>query len=93
MATGHRGRPRSTTWIGKLGAFVNDFTAERLAGELEVELSYIYRWAWGAKPQLPQAIAITEIARSVGTSLALEDIYASEVARIRYRIRNSLPPV
>jgi len=81
----HSGRPRSTTWSGKLGAFVNDYTAARLAGELDAELSQIYKWARGSNPQLPQAIAIVEIARAAGTNLSLEDIYERHPSRIPSR--------
>jgi hypothetical protein len=41
------GRPRSRTWIGKLGAFVDSVGATRLAGELDADLRQIYGWAMG----------------------------------------------
>jgi hypothetical protein len=93
MPTGHRGRPRSTTWIGKLGSWVSEYTVEKLAGELEPDTSQVYRWVRG-DTCLPaqKAIAISEIARSVGTNLSLEDIYETDVQRIRFRMRSSLPP-
>lgn|GEM_PF-6205101 len=85
-----RGRPRSTNWIGKLGAFVDDFTADRLAGELDADLSQVYRWVRGDHhPPIEKAIAIAEIARAAGTTLTLEEIYESEVTRVRVRMRSS----
>lgn len=84
-----RGRPRSTAWIGKLGLFVSDFTVDRLAGELEIDTASIYAWARGdTRPQIQKAIAIAEIARAAGTNLTLEDIYETEVARVRIRMRS-----
>jgi hypothetical protein len=89
-----RGRPRSISWIGKLGSFVNEYTVERLAGELQIDLSEIYRWAHGdRRPPVQRAIVIVEVAKAAGTDLTLEDIYESDIARIRYRIRNSLSPL
>jgi hypothetical protein len=80
-------------WIGALGAFANEYTCERLAGDLEIDLSQIYRWAHGdSRPPVQRAIAITEIARSVGTNLTLEEIYATDVLRVRVRMRSSLLP-
>jgi len=88
----HRGRPRSTTWIGAFGAFANEYTCERLAGDLELDLTQIYRWARGdSRPPIQRAIAIAEIARSVGTNLTLEEIYATDVLRVRVKMRSSLP--
>jgi DNA-binding XRE family transcriptional regulator len=88
-----RGRPRSTTWIGKLGEFVNDFTVERLACELDIDVTSIYAWARGdARPQIQKAIAIAEIARAAGTNLSLEDIYVTDVARVRIRMRSPSSP-
>jgi hypothetical protein len=85
----HRGRPRSREWRGPLGAFVNDYTATRLATVLDADLRQIYDWARGDfNPRLQQAIAISEIARAAGRSLTLEDIYASEVTRVRARMRS-----
>ena len=84
-----RGRPRSTAWIGKLGEFVSEFTVERLAGELEIETSSIYAWARGdTRPEIQKAIAIAEIARAAGTNLSLEEIYETEVTRVRMRMRS-----
>jgi len=87
------GRPRSRTWIGKLGAFVDSVGATRLAGELDADLRQIYGWARGDyRPPLQKAIAIAEIARLAGTNLSLEDIYESDVLRIRVRMRSSSFP-
>jgi hypothetical protein len=92
MRTGHRGRPRSTTWIGKLGEWVSEYTVEKLAGELELDSSQVYRWVRG-DCCLPaqKAIAISEIARSAGTNLSLEDIYEGDILRVRRRMHSSLP--
>jgi hypothetical protein len=92
MPTERRGRPRSTNWIGKFGEFVSSFTVERLAGELQLDTSQVHRWVRGdyCLP-VQKAIAISEIARSVGTSLRLEDLYAVDISRIRCRMRSSLP--
>jgi hypothetical protein len=87
----HSGRPRSRTWIGKLGAFVDSVGATRLAGEFDADLRQIYGWARGDyRPPLQKAIA--EIARLAGTNLSLEDIYESDVLRIRVRMRSSSFP-
>jgi DNA-binding XRE family transcriptional regulator len=89
-----RGRPRSTIWVGKLGAFLNEYTPGRLAGELDLDPMQIYRWARGDyQPSIRKAIAIVEIAKATGAGLTLEDIYEREVARIRVRMRDSLPPL
>ncbi|MGA2921168.1 MAG: hypothetical protein ABSE28_08695 [Candidatus Sulfotelmatobacter sp.] len=92
MPTRPRGRPRTTTWIGKLGEFVSSFTVERLAGELQLDSSQVYRWVRGdyCLP-VQRAIAISEIARTAGTKLTLEDIYEIDVRRIRVRMRSSFP--
>jgi hypothetical protein len=88
----HRGRPRSTTWIGKLGSWVSEFTVERLAGELDLDSSQVYRWVRGDyRLPVQRAIAISEVARAAGTKLSLEDIYETDVQRIRVRMRSSLP--
>jgi hypothetical protein len=90
----HRGRPRSTTWIGKLGSWVSEFTVERLAGELDLDSSQVYRWVRGDyRLPVQRAIAISEVARAAGTKLSLEDIYETDVQRIRVRMRSSLPPL
>jgi len=88
-------RPRgSRNWIGKLGGFVSSFTVERLSAELDLDPSQIYRWARGDEtPPFRRAIAITEIARSAGTNLTLEDLYETYVQRIRVQMRSSLPPL
>jgi hypothetical protein len=66
---------------------------ERLAGQLLLDPLQIYRWARGDyQPQIQKAIAIVEVARAAGRILTLEDIYEREVARIRVRLRSSLPP-
>jgi hypothetical protein len=94
MATERRGRPRSTNWIGKFGEFVSRFTVERLAGELELDTSQVYRWVRGDyRLPVQRAIAIAEVARAAGTNLSLEDIYETDVLRIRVRMRSSLPPI
>lgn len=88
-----RGRPRSTTWIGKFGEFVNEFTAERIAGEIEVDISTVYCWARGdQRPGIPIAIALVEIARVAGRDLSLEDIYEGDIRRVRARLRANLLP-
>jgi DNA-binding XRE family transcriptional regulator len=87
MAIGrHCGRPRST-WIGKFGAFISDFTPERLACELELDdQARIYHWARGDnQPSIRTAIAIVELARARGMALSLEDIYGGHLDRIRAR--------
>jgi hypothetical protein len=78
---------------GKLGSSVSEFTVERLAGALELDTSQVYRWA-RRRLSLPvqKAIALSEIARSVGTNLSLEDIYETEVIRIRVRMRLFVAP-
>jgi hypothetical protein len=37
-------------------------------------------------------IALVEVARSAGTNLGLEDVYESDVTRVRFRMRSSLLP-
>jgi hypothetical protein len=87
-----QGRPRSIAWIGKLGAFVSDFTVDRLAGELDLDTSQIYRWVRGDhRPKIQDAIALVEIARAAGTDLTLEDIYQTDVLRVRVRMRSLSP--
>ena len=90
-----RGRPRSPNWIGKFGEFVSSFTGRaRLAGELDLDPSQVYRWARGDyRLPVQRAIAIAEIARAAGTNLTLEDIYETDVVRVRVRMRSSLPPL
>jgi hypothetical protein len=81
-----RGRKRSTTWTGKLGAFLNEYTPNRLAGELDLDPMKIYRWARGNYcPQVRTAIAVVEVARSAGVDLSLEDIYAPYFTHMRAR--------
>jgi hypothetical protein len=73
---------------------VSEYTVEKLAGELELDTSQVYRWVRGDyRLPVQRAIAISEIARSVGTNLSLEDIYETDVQRIRVRMRCSLPPL
>jgi DNA-binding XRE family transcriptional regulator len=73
---------------------VNDYTPNRLAGELDLDPLQIYRWARGDyQPSIRKAIAVVEVARAAGMDLSLEDVYARDFARIRARIRNSLPPL
>lgn len=92
MATERRrGRPRSTTWAGKFGAFVSSYRIENLADEVDVDPASVYRWARGDSfPSLPKAIAIVEIARRSGLTLSLEDIFETEINRVRVRMRASL---
>jgi hypothetical protein len=88
-----RGRPRSTTWIGKLGEFVSEFTPELIAGELDLDTSPIYHWARGdGRPKIEHAIAMVELARAAGRDLSLEDIYQTEVTRVRVRMRSLSSP-
>ncbi len=82
-----RGRPRST-WPGKLGAFVSSYQIDQLADEIGVDAASCYRWCRGDTfPSLGKAIAIVEIARASGTALTLEDVYETEVNRIRVQMR------
>jgi DNA-binding transcriptional regulator YdaS (Cro superfamily) len=75
---------------------VSEYTVEKLAGELELDSSQVYRWVRG-DTRLPaqKAIAISEIARSAGTNLTLEDLYETDIVRVRCRMRSrsSLPPL
>jgi hypothetical protein len=88
-----RGRPRSTTWIGKFSAFLDDFTIDRLAGELDLDPMQIYRWVRGDyAPRIDSAIAIVEVARAAGRDLSLEDVYERDVTRIRIRMRSPTSP-
>ena len=90
----HRGRPRSTSWIGKLGSWVSAYSVERLAGELELDTSQVYRWIRGdCGLPVKKAIAIAELARAAGTNLSLEDLYETDIVRVRCRMRSrsSLP--
>jgi hypothetical protein len=71
---------------------VSEFTVERLAGELDLDSSQVYRWVRGDyRLPVQRAIAISEVARAAGTKLSLEDIYETDVQRIRVRMRSSLP--
>jgi DNA-binding transcriptional regulator YdaS (Cro superfamily) len=89
MPTGPRGRPRSTSWSGKLGAWIGEYTVQKLADELAVDPTQVYRWARGdATPPVRRAVAITEVARSAGTPLSLEDIYEAHIVRCRCRMRS-----
>jgi hypothetical protein len=84
-----RGRPRTRTWMGKLGAFVNDFTVDQLAAELHCESSQVYRWArCDTQPNIHAALAIVEVARAAGVALTLEDVYENAIVRIRVRLRS-----
>jgi hypothetical protein len=92
METRRRGRPR-TPWTGKFGAFVSSYRIENLADEVDVDPASVYRWARGDSfPSLPKAIAIVEIARRSGLTLSLEDIYETEVNRIRVRMHAASLP-
>jgi hypothetical protein len=83
----HRGRPRKT-WAGKFGAFVSSYRIENLSIDVDVDPASCYRWARGDSfPSIPKAIAIVEIARRSGLVLSLEDIYETEVNRVRGRMR------
>jgi hypothetical protein len=59
-----------------------------------MDVTSVYRYVRGdyCLP-VQKAIAISEIARSVGTNLSLEDIYETDVTRVRCRMRSSLPPL
>jgi hypothetical protein len=91
-----RGRPRSTSWSGKLGSWVSAYSIERLADELGLlDTSQVYHWIRGDyKLPLRRAIAIAELARAAGTNLSLEDLYETDIVRVRCRMRSrsSLPP-
>lgn len=96
MAIARRGRPRSTSWIGKLGSWVSAYSVERLAVELELDSSQVYRWIRGdCGLPVQKAIAIAELARAAGTNLSLEDLYEIDILRVRCRLRSrsSLPPL
>lgn len=70
------------------------YSVERLADELELDTSQVYRWIRGdCGLPVQKAIAITELAQAAGTSLSLEDIYETDVLRVRVRMRSSLPPL
>ena len=86
-------RPRgSRNWVGKLGGFVSSFTVERLADELGIDVSTAGRYARGDYGiPVSKAIAISEIARSAGTNLTLEDLYATDILRVRRRMHSSFP--
>jgi hypothetical protein len=72
---------------------VSAYSVERLADELDLDTSQVYRWIRGdCGPPVQKAIAIAEIARAAGTNLSLEDIYEIDVLRVRVRMRSSLPP-
>jgi transposase-like protein len=68
---------------------VSEYTVEKLAGELELDTSQVYRWVRG-DTRLPtqKAIEISEIARSAGTALTLEDLYETDIVRVRCRMRS-----
>jgi len=73
---------------------VSEYTVQKLADELQIDSSQVYRWVRGDYC-LPvhKAIEITEIARSAGVSLSLEDLYETDILRVRVRMRSSLPPL
>ena len=88
------GRPRSTSWIGKLGSWVSAYSVERLADELGLDTSQVYHWIRGDyRLPIQRAIAIAELARAAGTNLSLEDLYEKDIVRVRCRMRSrsSLP--
>jgi hypothetical protein len=90
----HRGRPRSRSWIGRFGEWVSQYSVARLACDLGVDDVLIGRWARGDyQPSIQKAIAVVVVARAAGADLSLEDLYAKDFDRIRYRIRNQLPPL
>jgi hypothetical protein len=91
-----RGRPRSTCWLGKLGSWVSAYSVERLARELELDASQVYHWIRGDyRLPVQKAIVIAELARAAGTNLSLEDLYETDIVRIRCRMRSrsSLRPL
>jgi len=74
--------------MGKLGSFVDGFSANRLAGEIDADLSDIYRWVRrDGQPSVRRAIQIVEVAKAAGVNLSLEDVYESECTRVRIRMR------
>ena len=88
------GRKQTRSWPGRFGDWVREYTITRLAVDLDVDVTQVGRWARGDwQPSIKRAIAVVEVARSAGVDLSLEDIYEKEFSRIRYRIRNSLPPL
>jgi len=90
----HRGRPRSRSWIGKFGEWLERYGAARLAGDLEVDVTLVGRWARGDyQPSIQKAIGVVVVARAAGADLGLEDLYAKDFERIRTRIRNGQPPL
>jgi hypothetical protein len=73
---------------------VSRYTISRLADELEVDATQVGRWVRGDwRPSIDRAIAVVLVARAAGSDISLEDLYAKDFDRIRYRIRNSLPPL
>jgi DNA-binding XRE family transcriptional regulator len=74
-----RGRPRTAWTTGRFGSFVSSYRVDLLADEVGVDPASVYRWARGdGFPSIPAALAIVQVARNVGTTLTLEDIYCPE---------------
>jgi DNA-binding XRE family transcriptional regulator len=83
-----RGRPRSTAWAGRFGSFVSRYRVELLADEVGVDPASVYRWLRGdSAPSVPAAFAIVQVARRVGTTLTLEDIYCPQACSVGDRKR------
>ena len=63
---------------------MSPYSLSRLAGDLGVD-ECCRKIGQGRQsgPRLQEAIAITQITRSVGTNLTLEEIYANDFDRIR----------
>jgi hypothetical protein len=81
--------PGIDRWESKLGRFVHSFGADRLADQLNVDRSVVFKWVRGAAAAHPaKAFAIQDLARSSGFSMSLEDIYTNFRPRVRIRRRN-----
>ena len=64
-------------WDTKLGLFVSDYGAEKLASELRVTPFAPYHWvAHRAYPRTETAREMVRIAAVNGTPISLEDIYS-----------------
>jgi hypothetical protein len=75
--------------MGALGSFVDNYTAVRLAHDIDADLAEVYCWIHGDRTlSIRRAIQISEIARSAGTPLSLEDIYEADIVRVRCRMRS-----
>lgn len=80
--------------MGALGSFVDNYTAVRLAHDIDADLAEVYCWIHGDRTlSIRRAIQISEIAKVAGVDLSLETIYEAEVTRVRRQMRSSLPPL